>query len=60
MSSSFCDTLIEREEEEEAAAMSTQVASLLVFDRTSSKISGFVTVYKLYIRMKMRETAVEE
>ena len=38
----------------------TQVVSPLVFDRTSSKISGFVTVYKLYIRMKMRETAVEE
>ena len=28
--------------------------------RTASKVSGFVTVCRLYIRMKMRETAVKE
>ena len=29
-------------------------------DGTSSKVSGFVTAYKLYIRMRMREAVVEE
>ena len=31
-----------------------------MFDGTSSKVSGFVTAYKLYIRMRMREAVVEE
>ncbi len=38
----------------------TEVARLPMFDGTSSKVPGFVIAYKLYIKMKMREAAVEE
>ena len=31
-----------------------------MFDRTSSKVLRFVMACKLYIRIKMREVAVEE
>jgi len=38
----------------------TEVVKPLIFDRTTSKIAGFIIACKLYIRMRMREESVEE
>ena len=40
--------------------MSTKVAKLQMFDKTSAKVLGFVTVYRLYIKMRMREVPLEK
>ena len=37
-----------------------EVAKLQMFDRAANKVSGFLIVYKLYIRMRMREIPVEK
>jgi len=36
------------------------VAKLPMFNENTSKIGEFITVYRLYLRMKMREAIVEE
>jgi len=37
-----------------------EVAKLQMFDGAANKVSGFLIVYKLYIRMRMREIPVEK
>jgi len=45
---------------EGAQEADTEVAKPQVFDRAPEKISEFVMVYMLYLRIRMRGVAVEE
>ena len=42
------------------ASAATEVAKPQTFDGTPSKFSRFVAACKLYIRMRLRESSVEE
>ena len=37
-----------------------EVAKLPVFSREAEKVRGFIIAYRLYLRIKIRNTAVEE
>jgi len=37
-----------------------EIAKLLVFNREARKIGGFITVCKLYLRIRIREILVKE
>jgi len=41
-------------------AISIEVAKPQVFDGTLLKVLSFVMAYKLYVKMKLREAALEE
>jgi len=44
----------------EGASAATEVAKPQTFDGIPSKVSGFIGACKLYVRMRLRETSVEE
>jgi len=59
--------LAEREEEEEKAENSKpntrsniEVFKPPKFNKNTSRFSNFITVHRLYIRMKMRDMSVKE
>ena len=37
-----------------------KVAKLSMFNRETSKVGGFITTYRLYLRMEMRGAIVKE
>ena len=39
---------------------SIEVAKLSIFNREANRVSGFLTAYKLYIRMKIRDNLIEK
>ena len=43
-----------------AAVEATEVARLQAFDSTPLKVSRFLSVYKLYIKIQLREALVKE
>ena len=53
-------TLLATAREKGVQGVNIEVAKPQVFNGFSEKVSDFVTVYKLYLKMKMREVAVEK
>ena len=45
--------------EERRGGGEVKVAKPQIFDRIPAKVRGFISVYKLYIRMRMRRESVE-
>ena len=37
-----------------------EVTKLAIFNGEAGKVEGFITAYRLFLRMKMRETTVKE
>ena len=58
--------LAEREEEGKTANLepntrsNIKVSKLPIFNENTSKVSDFITVYRLYIRMKIRDVSVKK
>ena len=46
--------------EESNTRSNIEVAKALVFNRKAEKVGGFITAYRLYLRMRMRGVMVEE
>jgi len=49
-----------RKEEGSNAGSHMEVTKLLVFNGKAGKVGGFITACRLYLRMKIRKTMVEE
>ena len=52
--------LRERAESKPSNGSQAEMAILSLFDRKASKVEGFVTACKLYLKMRMREMTVKE
>jgi len=46
--------------EESNTGSNIEVAKALVFNRKAEKVGGFITAYRLYLKMRMRGVMVEE
>ena len=51
---------VERVGEESNTKFNIEMAKPLIFNRDTSRVGEFIIAYRLYLRMKMRETIVEK